>query len=130
MSKVNVKFVFSNRFTLTVDRTSFRKCIKFVRGFPNIDQLIYFKNDDQYMFFDKPIIDQYLAREISLSALFCCTKCDGLFRNIMDVQLHDGSIDAGSLWLLKRNELQHLDDDFMLSIPYPDTNFVQILLYL
>lgn len=126
MSKVTITFVFSNRFVLTYSRGTFREGIAFVRGFKNIDDLVYFKTDNQVLFFDKPVIDQYLAREISLIKLLDATVCDGIFRNIMDVQLHDGSIDAGSLWLLKRNELQHLDDDFMLSIPYPDTNFVQI----
>ena len=130
MNKFQLKYHYLDGSTLTVTNKSLSVSIQIaLRASENTKSepiKVQFITTGKTLFFDKSKFLDFLAGNISNLDLIAATQCDGLFRNKVDIQTNNQTIDAGALWKLCQNKYILIDDDQYIAVIAPDDNFVEV----
>ena len=128
---VDVSFHYKETMTLKQTSRSFIDAVKFCFESPGIrshDPIkVVFNSTKKVLYFDKNKFQAFANGEKDLEELVEETQCDGVFRNIVDIELRkDHIIEHASLWKKVDNNFILIDDDQHIAVECTGGNFIEV----
>lgn len=73
---------------------------------------------DKMIYYDVAAVQVFVKNEISFEELFERNWCHGLYRNERHIKHSSGRVEAGSLWMLRNNEILLINNDEFITCDF------------
>lgn len=126
---LKVCFVGVDNSFLEIGGASLRHCLELSQEekYKKFEPLYFKTTTDKLFYFDKNTITTYLSNwNMSDVELIEHCGCDGLFRNSIEINSDNGTIDKGALWKMVNQKLILIDEENFLTADYDNDYFEKV----
>ncbi|MEI6865793.1 hypothetical protein [Flavicella sp.] len=123
--RLSVKFLGGE--TVNFSNKSLKEVVKECLQYPYVNNNpLVIVSPEMKLYFDTPLLLDWLRDNVIYEDLIFALKTDGLFRNLATVYQDKEEIDPGQLWLKKGKYCFLVDDDQTIILDYTEDRFKEI----
>jgi hypothetical protein len=126
MDNLNVIFHYVGGKTMSVKGRNFKDAVRIAISVPGLIIKVVFSSG-KILYFNFSLFHQFLSDEISFIELITLTECNGIYRNLEELKIDKHcQVDAGSLWLRKKNKVELANSDTYIEINFTQDYFTEL----